>query len=76
MDLENAYKDPAAEFELPRDVLNDERLSHEQKKAILEQWKRDAVQLEVAASENMAGGEPNMLHRVSEALQELTGQGD
>lgn len=72
MNLDHALKDPAGEFESPEAVLGDARLTRDQKIAVLEQWKRDAEQLAVAAAENMAGGEPNLLHRVAEALAELT----
>lgn len=71
MNIEDALKDPAAFFESPEAVLDDQRLTAGQKKAVLEQWKQDAQLLEKAAAENMAGGEPNMLHRVSEALLKL-----
>lgn len=71
MDLQHAMKDPAAEFESPEAVLNDTRLDLAQKKSVLEQWQQDARLLEEAAAENMAGGESNMLHRVSEALLRL-----
>jgi hypothetical protein len=71
MNFEHALKDPASEFDSPEAVVADERLTVDQKKAILEQWKQDARQLEKAAAENMADGEPNMLHRVSEALSRL-----
>ena len=71
MDIEHALKDPADAFASPEAVLEDDRLSAEQKKMILEQWLQDARQLEEAAAENMAGGEPNMLHRVSQALARI-----
>ncbi len=70
MNLEKALKDPASEFDSPDDVLNAD-LSVEQKRDILSQWKRDAELLAEAAAENMAGGEPNMLHRVAIALGKL-----
>jgi hypothetical protein len=72
MDLEHALKDPAAEFESPEAVLDEQQLSNDQKRAILERWQHDAKLLEEAAAENMAGGEPNMLHRVTEALVRLS----
>lgn len=71
MDIEHALKDPAAEFESPEAVLDDRQLTIDQKKVILEQWQQDAMLLEKAAAENMAGGEPNMLHRVTDALARL-----
>lgn len=71
MDIERALKDPAAAFGTPDAVLGDESLTTEQKKRILECWQQDAKLLEEAAAENMAGGEPNLLHRVSQALLRL-----
>ena len=71
MNFEHALKDPASVFDSPEAVLADESLSTENKRSILKQWQQDARLLEEAAAENMAGGEPNMLHRVSEALLRL-----
>lgn len=71
MNIEDALKNPAAFFDSPENVIDDQRLTVEQKKAVLERWKQDARLLETAAAENMAGGEPNLLHRVSEALLKL-----
>ena len=71
MDIERALQDPAGTFDTPEAVLREPGLTADQKRRILEQWKQDAQQLEEAAAENMAGGEPNMLHRVSEALVQL-----
>ena len=71
MNLENALQNPAEEFESPEEVLDEEELNADQKKAILERWQQDARLLETAAAENMAGGEPNMLHRVTKALSRL-----
>lgn len=70
-DLEQALQDPAGTFGSPEALLRDHRLTIDQKRSILQQWQQDAKQLEEAAAENMAGGEPNMLHRVSEALVRL-----
>lgn len=74
MDLEKALSDPAAEFASPEDVVKDERLTLDQKRAILEQWQQDARLLEKAAAEKMTGGEPNLLHQVSEAIIRLDEQ--
>lgn len=73
MDLEKAFQDPAGTFGSPDAVLREQSLSKGQKRSILERWQQDAKLLEEAAAENMAGGEPNMLHRVSEALLRLDG---
>jgi len=71
MDIDAAIKNPAGHFDSPEAVLADDRLSNAQKKSVLEQWKVDAKLLAEAAAENMSGGEPNMLSRVSAALAHL-----
>ena len=71
IDLRQAEADPAAVFESPQDVLRQESLSRTQKLRILEQWKLDALDMDVAAEENMAGGEPSRLDDVIEALKAL-----
>ena len=76
MDLDKALSDPAAEFATPDDVVKDKRLTPDQKRAILEQWQQDARLLEKAAAEKMAGGEPNLLHQVSEAIIRLDEQAE
>lgn len=71
MNIEKALRNPAGEFDSPEAVLEEDALNAQQKRAILEQWKLDARLLEEAAAENMAGGEPNMLQRVADALAKL-----
>lgn len=71
MNLEHALADPSSEFESPEAVLTREDLTPEQKKAILERWRQDAELLQQAEAENMAGGEPNLLDRVQQALDRL-----
>lgn len=73
IDLARAEKDPAAVFETPREVLDRAELSREQKLRILERWKLDALDMEVAAEENMAGGERSMLAQVNLAIEALDG---
>lgn len=66
-----AKQNPAAMFDRPQDVLMANDLSRDEKRAILEQWKQDAIQLQVATEENMAGGEPSKIEEVVEALRTL-----
>lgn len=68
---EEKFHDPAGYYREPKDVLHDEALSIQQQLAVLKQWEIDAIELEVAADENMAGDGPDMLHRVREAIQEI-----
>jgi hypothetical protein len=53
------------------DVVRDHELSLEDKRKILESWKKDAELLSTAQSENMSGGERPQLQDVSLALGEL-----
>ena len=70
-ELERAVTQPSSVYEAPEDVLADSRLDDTQKRRVLESWERDARELAVAEDENMAGGEPNRLGAVLEALAKL-----
>ena len=69
--VENAISDPTRHYTCPMDVVNDESLETEEKRRILESWKKDAELLSTAQAENMSGGERPQLQDVSLALQEL-----
>jgi hypothetical protein len=69
--IAKAKQNPAAMFERPQDVLMANDLSKDEKRAILEQWKQDAMLLQTATDENMAGGEPSKIEEVAEALRTL-----
>ncbi len=71
IEYERALRDPCAVFGEPKDVLADHDLSADQKHAILDSWRQDAVRLSASESENMAGGEETMLQRVCDAMHEL-----
>lgn len=70
-DFAHAMQDPAGTFAEPSDVLSDASLTDEQKLKILEQWKNDAINLQVAEEENMGGQTPTMLSRVNNAISIL-----
>jgi hypothetical protein len=53
------------------DVVDDEGLDADEKRRILESWKKDAELLSTAQDENMAGGERPQLQDVSVALRHL-----
>ena len=55
----------------PAQVLADQRLTREEKVRILREWHYDAIRMQEAASENMAGGDRDRLQAVSNALLEL-----
>ena len=71
---EQALHDPRAVFGEPKEVLADQDLTADQKHAILESWRQDALRLSASEGENMAGGEEAMLQRVCDALCELERQ--
>ena len=69
--VKQAFIEPGSTYDEPADVLADDNLSSAEKRRILENWERDARELAVAEDENMAGGEPDRLGAVLEALSQL-----
>ena len=69
--VENAIADPTQFYACPMDVVHDDELDADEKRRILESWKKDAELLSTAQDENMAGGERPQLQDVSLALGEL-----
>ena len=70
-EFDEILNDPSACYAMPDDVLHDQRLSHQQKMAVLKLWAFDAREIEVAQEENMRGG-PSPLRQVLLALNKLT----
>ncbi|HSS06270.1 MAG TPA: hypothetical protein VLK83_03940 [Rhodanobacteraceae bacterium] len=69
--VENAIADPTRLYASPMDVVHDAELATDEKRRILESWKKDAELLSTAQDENMSGGERPQLQDVSLALGEL-----
>lgn len=69
--VENAIADPTRFYGSPMDVVRDDDLDTDEKRRILESWKKDAELLSTAQNENMTGGERPQLQDVSLALGEL-----
>jgi hypothetical protein len=69
--VENAIADPTRRYASPMDVVHDTELATDEKRRILESWKKDAELLSTAQDENMSGGERPQLQDVSLALGEL-----
>lgn len=63
--------DPAAVYASAQDVLDDERLTRDQKIEVLRHWEFDVRDLDVAVEENMGGGSNVPLESVLEALRSL-----
>src|SRR5262249_28032343 len=73
-DREKMRTSPSSVFARPQDVLVANDLSKDEKRKILDQWKEDAIALQVAADENMASGEGTRLDEVVNALNALDKQ--
>lgn len=58
-------------FDDPMEVVAADDLDDGEKRKILEAWQLDAARLADSSAEGMLGGEPSMLHRVEQALDEL-----
>lgn len=69
--VESAISDPTRHYKCPMDVVRDDALDTDEKRRILESWKKDAELLSTAQAENMSGGERPGLQDVSLALIEL-----
>ncbi|CAN5337463.1 hypothetical protein BH10PSE19_BH10PSE19_00420 [soil metagenome] len=71
IDIEQAKLDPLSVFNTPNEVLHCKQLTKKQKIEILERWQYDALDLEVAEEENMAGSDKDLLPQVLYALNSL-----
>jgi hypothetical protein len=71
-DYDKALLDPAAVFKSPKDVLNTDAMTADQKLEVLKRWETDAQLLSVATEENMGGGEPSRIEEVRHAIDVLT----
>lgn len=72
IDLEAAWRDPAAVFARPEDVLANAALSENQKIEILTLWEHDVLEQEEATDSGMPGGmEGDLLRRIFLALEAL-----
>lgn len=75
LDVKKAMLDPASAFRQPDDIVRRADLSRDIKLQLLEQWEREARELDVAEEEGMTGGEESMLGRVRRAIAALGGDG-
>lgn len=69
--VEDLIANPNRHFDHPVDVLNEDTLSNDEKRRILESWKLDAQRLAESTAENMSGGEESDLRDVSKVLVQL-----
>ncbi|MFP3943641.1 MAG: hypothetical protein ACLFWF_07100 [Alphaproteobacteria bacterium] len=67
-----AIRDPSAYYRHPQQVLDDDRLTGDQKHRALKTMEADAIELMTATEENMGGGEDRMdLESIRAALRTL-----
>jgi hypothetical protein len=73
--IDDVLMDPSRYFSHPAEVLEDVRLSREQKRRILRSWALDAELIDEAESENMRGrpGDGSQLREARLALLKLDG---
>ena len=71
--FQQALLDPTEVFSSPEEVIENKKLSKEQKLTILDRWKYDAISLNVAEEENMTAqnNDNNILERVLKAQRKL-----
>src|ERR1700753_3540966 len=62
---------PHRHFNNPVEVLQDNDLTNDEKRRILESWKLDAQRLAESTAENMSGGEESDRREVSKTLLQL-----
>lgn len=55
--VRNKIVNPEAHFDKPKDVIQDDALSHEEKKIALDTWEQDERQLLTASNEGMPGSD-------------------
>jgi hypothetical protein len=63
--LKNKIVNPEAHFDKPKDVVQDDALSQQDKKKALDAWEQDERQLLTASNEGMPGSDEG--HRKKEA---------
>lgn len=70
-DPERAIRSPSHYYSDPQQVLDDSRLTAEQKYKVLKAMETDAIELMTAVEENMPGGEELDLEAIRTALHTL-----
>ncbi len=70
-DFDEALLSPTKVFKTPMEVVETGALTTEQKLEVLKRWELEARDLQVAAEENMVGGESSGLIEVRKAIDVL-----
>ena len=69
--LKDKMANPEAHFDKPTDVVQDDALSHEEKKKALNTWEQDERQLLTAGNEGMPGSDEGQRKKKSNNLGEV-----
>ena len=64
-------KNPEAHFDKPKEVVQDNALSHKEKKKVLNTWEQDERQLLTASNEGMAGSNEGLKSEDDNRLGEV-----
>jgi hypothetical protein len=69
--LKNKIENPEAHFDKPKDVVQDNALSHPEKKKALNTWEQDERQLLTASNEGMPGSDEGQQKKEANRLDEV-----
>ena len=69
--LRNKIVKPEAHFDKPQDVIQDDALSHQEKKKALNTWEQDERQLLTASNEGMLGSDEGQRKKEANRLDEV-----
>jgi hypothetical protein len=69
--LKNRIENPEAHFNKPKDVVQDDTLSHPEKKKALNTWEQDERQLLTASNEGMPGSDEGERKKEANRLGEV-----
>jgi hypothetical protein len=69
--LKDKIANPEGHFDKPKDVVQDDTLSHEEKKKALNTWEQNEQQLLTASNEGMPGSDEGQRKKESNSLGEV-----
>jgi hypothetical protein len=69
--LKSKIVKPEAYFDKPKDVVQDDALSHEEKKKALDTWEQDERQLLTASNEGMPGSDEGQQKKKANRLDKI-----
>jgi len=69
--LKNKITNPETNFDKPKDVVQDNALSHQEKKKALNTWEQNERQLMTASNEGMPGSDEGQLKKETNRLDEV-----